>query len=173
MTNKKVNIIGFCGCARAGKDTTASFLQGYRRHAFADILKQEVMQMLSSVGVNIDLTDEATKIEWREMLVLWGKQRRAMQPDYWIRKLEEVVLAGEDENISITDVRYKNEVEWIQSMGGAVIYITRPGFEPPNDEERNSLFEIAMHCQPAMVTILNDSSVEDLKEKLDNALLQL
>lgn len=72
----------------------------------------------------------------REILQLWGTEyRRAQDPRYWITRAAECAdayrLAGYPVCL-VTDVRFPDEAEWIESEGGQVWRIDRPGVEPVN-----------------------------------------
>lgn len=151
-------IVGLCGYAQVGKDTIGAALENYKRLAFADALKHEVLKMLLlGLGIKADLWGK-DKEEWRDMLVFWGAKRRAQAPDYWIKQLilrNSRTLKGD--RCVITDVRYANEVLWIQKHKGLVIRLERPGFGPTNDEERRSFKEIDCLGLP---TVHNDGTPE-------------
>ena len=61
-------ILGICGYSKVGKDTLCESLQNYERHAFADVLKQQVTVMLKQIGIEADLWGN-DKEDWRDMLV--------------------------------------------------------------------------------------------------------
>ena len=64
------------------------------------------------------------------------KIRRRLNENCWIDKFQkiekELVMAGLR---FITDVRFENEIDWIQSLDGKTIHIERNGTLPPNEEE--------------------------------------
>ena len=57
---------------------------------------------------------------------------------------------SENNFVFITDVRFKNEAEWIKSLGGYIFQISRDGFGPANEEE---------HVQSALIKPLVDFHV--------------
>ena len=136
-------ILGLCGYAQVGKDTIANQLENYTRVAFADVLKKEVTKMLQTVGIEADLWGK-DKAEWRDMLVFWGAKVRSLDPDYWIKQLYMQIgrRMAEGDRIAVSDVRYANEVRWIQKHNGLVVRIVRPGYNAANEEEKNSIREI-------------------------------
>ena len=144
-------IVGLCGYARSGKDTAAKGLlsEGWRRVAFADALKSDVMSALveSAKRANLPKTlwpqwrileDPELKEKFRPLLVEYGRAMRALNPDYWIRRLTHCFVKGHGKFV-ITDVRYPNEASWIREHGGIVIRIVRPNALAANSEEENSL----------------------------------
>jgi len=162
-------IVGFSGFAQTGKDTAAEqFIQnGFVRIAFADALKREVEKMLHTAGVRVDLiNNEQDKKDWRDFLVYWGAKRREQSESYWVKRLifsaASRRLHLDMDNIVIPDVRYKNEVEWIEGHKGLVIRLHRPEHGPKNDEEEKSFQQIDKHCTLPQVN--NDGTIEQLKE---------
>jgi hypothetical protein len=180
--NAPIKLIGFCGFARSGKDTAAEALtvkhnRMWHRVAFADALKYDAARALQSsqgcAGTPSDkiigdsfFTVEENKVRFRPFLVEYGRAMRQLDPDYWIKRLlgsiDEVAqdLAGMcNARFVITDVRYANEVDAIHKAGGIVIYITRPGIGPANEEELRSIAEITPDF-----SIVNVGSIEALHE---------
>lgn len=134
-------ILGLCGYARVGKDEAAKHLENYTKVAFADVLKQEVTVMLGALGIHVDLWGE-DKEEWRDFLVFWGAKRRLQNEDYWIKQVAMRIAAQPDRRVVITDVRYANEVAWIDRKKGLVVGIVRPGYGAANPEEGRTIVEI-------------------------------
>lgn len=157
-------IIGLTGFSRVGKDTLCEHLENFRRFAFADVLKRQVTAMLARVGIEVDLWGK-DKEEWRDMLVFWGRKMRMRDMDYWIKQLI-LELASqkvdiEEDRVCITDVRYLNEIRWIESKGGLVIGLDRPGYGPANPEEGITIREIRIQ-RPQIQWLNNDGTQYDL-----------
>lgn len=137
-------IVGLCGFSRVGKDTAAAHMPGWKRFAFADPLKDDLRGLLKRIGCN--LANPEHKERARQLLVAWGAVARKFQPDFWIERLRDLVIDDlkDGKSIVVTDCRYKNEVEWIQGIGGKVVRIFRDGHGPANEEEERSIMEIDM-----------------------------
>ena len=98
---------------------------------------------------------------FRQMLQLYGTEyRRRQDPDYWVRRLE-AKLHGL-ERVVIDDVRFPNEVEMIQRLGGRVIRIDRPG---PNESTHASETELDGFDGWDGV-IVNDGTLRELEERV-------
>ena len=169
----KQKIIGICGYARSGKDTAAKGLieDGWRRVAFADGLKSDVMSALveSAKRANLPKTmwpqwrileDPELKEKFRPLLVEYGRAMRALNPDYWIRRLAHCFVKGSGKFV-ITDVRYPNEAAWIRERGGIVIRVVRPGIAAANSEEENSMAAFS-----ADKLVVNSGAPEQLQEEV-------
>ena len=162
-------IVGLCGYSKVGKDTLAAQMQEYERAAFADALKEEVTLMLKGLGIEADLWG-ADKEEWRDLLVFWGRKRREQDHDYWIKQMFMRHAPLADKRLIITDVRYRNELEWIKRQGGVTIGLNRPGYRANNAEEDFSIQAIRISC-PETTWLNNDSTPEAL-EKLFRAVVK-
>lgn len=69
----------------------------------------------------------------REIQQLWGTEyRRAEDPDYWVKKLDEKVQRSEYP-VVITSVRFENEADLIMKSGGVLVRVNRPGIGALND----------------------------------------
>lgn len=140
-------IIGISGVARSGKDTLANnFVKIFKhlgikakRYAFADELKREVRTFLKKkTGLDSFTQNDDEKKMIRPFLVAYGTHiRRALNENCWIDTLSSYLKNNEIAIIS--DVRYKNEADWIQK-NGFLIHIARLDKEnnlikPANSEE--------------------------------------
>ena len=139
-------MIGFASFAGAGKNFYGKMLEEYLwgegidigvEFSFAHELRVEIDDFLQKqTGISAFTEDRDEKKIIRPFLVFWGTHfRRAQDPDYWVKKLEKTIDCGIYDLPIITDVRYKNEADWIQGRGGVVISIDRDGIEAPNEEE--------------------------------------
>jgi hypothetical protein len=131
MTTK--HIIAIAGNARCGKDTLGknfSFLlkeYGIKSsvYSFADELKRETDDFLKqTLGISSYTDDDNEKAIIRPFLVFWGTEiRRKLSPTIWVDKVLERIK--EDEVAIITDLRFENELEFVKSHNGSIIYLSR------------------------------------------------
>lgn len=132
-------ILGITGLAQAGKDTIAKYLienHDFERRAFADKLKEfcylinpELREAVEAVG-----WENAKRIPtFRRFLQDVGHHARLTFGLYcWV---DQILTTDEtySRNVVITDVRYPNEFDRIQWLGGWLIRVIRPGLEKVND----------------------------------------
>ena len=143
-------IIGITGLIGSGKDTAADYLtrvHGYKRMSFASSLKDSIAIIF---GWDRELLEGSTKAsrEWREVrdewwsnrlqmeitprwvLQYWGTEvcRDGFHQSIWVASLENK-LRKTNENVVITDCRFRNEVRAIRNAGGLVLR-THRGPEP-------------------------------------------
>lgn len=139
-----IKVIGISGPARAGKDTLFEVLDdlfetvNLTRLAFADALKAECDDFLKThTGISAFTSDTAEKEIIRPFLVAYGsKVRRKMNPRCWIECIEKSIKENKKDTIYVlTDVRYPNELDWIEGQGGLSIHVSRDGVLPANSEE--------------------------------------
>ena len=136
-------LIGLTGKAGHGKDTLCQAIQRISpipvwRVAFADALKQEVSV---TMGIPVE-TLEREKNRFRLLLQFWGTEyRRHDDPAYWINKvrpkLQQIAASAPNKEALciITDVRFPNEVEMIESeFGGKTFRVVRESVEPSRHE---------------------------------------
>lgn len=129
--------IALAGTARAGKDTFANVLerelesQGYDvvKVAFADYLKQLYEHLFSHIP---------TTTKPRDAYITLGNAFREIDPNFWIRPVENLVEILESDNsalnlfsnglpkpvaLIITDTRYYNEALWAEQEGFLVVKV--------------------------------------------------
>jgi hypothetical protein len=138
-----LELIGFSGYARSGKDTAAEALLGlgFRRMSFADKLREFVYVMNPTVSFNeitmfvkdiIDTYgwDGYKETEWadpvRKILQVVGTDcaRSLLGDNIWV---EAAFNNLPDGRYVFSDVRFKNEADAIKERGGRVIRIYREG----------------------------------------------
>lgn len=162
-------LIGIMGLARVGKDTATAHLcdtYGMESYAFADPIKS----MLT--GVFGDLFrdgDREAPIDWlgkspRQLMQTLGTEwgREIVHPDLWVlvadqmwKKYQEI---GWGAGVVLSDVRFRNEAEWVLSQGGLLISLSREGVAAvaTHVSEQNIPFDLAN------VSLENNGTVEEL-----------
>lgn len=140
-------LIGVTGFARSGKDTfyerskTLLEKSGKKacRFAFADALKNECDDFLKEhTGISAFTSEPKEKEMIRPFLVTYGTDiRRKLDQNCWIKKIQQEIINKLDEGyfVFVTDVRFKNEAEWIKMNGGFVVNVNREGIGPANHHE--------------------------------------
>ena len=109
-------IIGLGSKARQGKDSIGEYLvnkYGFQRLGFADQLK-----LFCEIHHNMKKKDAT-------LLQKVGLEFRKSDPLFWIRKVDNIISNSPKENYVITDVRFKNEFEYVKDRGGVVWDVRR------------------------------------------------
>ena len=166
MNNNKVNIIGVGGLAKSGKDLfctiAANLLKEKKittiKFAFADELKDDIDSFLrEKYGISAWTSDPDEKEIIRGLLVAHGCcKRNQTKGQHWIDKIQTNILnfgLSLPDVIFLSDIRFKNEVEFIHSFDGKFIHLSKYRLErqytikgkesiekvfslPPNEEEK-------------------------------------
>lgn len=124
--------VAIFGSQASGKTTTADLLVervGGVRLSFAQALREEIARSLATPDypeerILQEMSDSIYKRKWRNVMQIWGTEfrRHLFGKDYWVRKLEEKIIAlPEDSNIFIDDLRYNNEKEMLQRHGFVLV----------------------------------------------------
>jgi hypothetical protein len=140
-------IIAVAGLIGSGKDTIADYLctfHGFKRLSFASSLKDAVSSVF---GWDREMLEGSTKSsrEWREQVDPWWAERLNMpnltprhilqqwgtdvlrnhfHDDIWIASVENKLRTAQDD-IVITDCRFKNELTAIKRVGGITLRVNR------------------------------------------------
>lgn len=184
MITQRPRLLGLAGFSRTGKDTACRLLGGHRI-AFADALKEDLAPIIRDrYGFSpSNLTPEQKEI-LRPLFVAHGACARAVDPDIWIRPVEERIRHVQDmmeqgvlplAPICVTDLRYLNEARAILRLGGIVLHIMRPDHGPANEEERRSFAQIEERRREGdfagkMITVVNDGDLALFAKRLKEAL---
>jgi hypothetical protein len=182
-------LLGLCGFAGVGKDEVRRILEqeyGFRGVAFADRLRAVVEKTNPYLPDAHDYyTTVVTKLGYdvakrtypsiRAFLVkLANAAREELGDSTWVEPV--LPLHNEprpstihyterdrttDKRVVVSDVRYANEARRVETRGGVVLRIVRPGHEAANDVEKQSLAEVK-----TPFILVNDGTLEELKDKV-------
>jgi len=144
------NIIGLYGHRRVGKDTFANALlenhSTLESYAFADALKLELSPFVQE-QYHLDIFNVSgdDKELIRPLLIAHGMVRRAQDPLYWVKKVDEWVGDSHNRKINhisvIKDCRFPNEYDYMKGKYGKsfiLVGLSRAGSLPPTDEEERN-----------------------------------
>lgn len=178
LTAHKPIIIGITGYLGSGKDTVSIGISQYihnntksrvHRIALADELKKEVhTRILEKDGIPLEhLYDRSTKERYRAILQWWGTEwRRKDDPDYWLKRVIEVVeqLPNDVSVVTIPDIRFENECQFIQKEGGIVVRVNRPNLKTATAEHHSTL--------PPLESIISSERLQQIKTEIYRDVLQ-
>lgn len=176
-------VIGLTGKKRSGKDTAAQMIQEYfphaKRLAFADKLKESVSALFQLSRQEVDALKN---MEHKAMIQIkvsgysepWdiGSMRTILQrmgtevgrdiyaEDFWLEMAFKNTQP--DGFYVVTDCRFDNEAEYIQSKGGVIWEILRPSV----DEGDNHASEIPINRKLVDDVIENTSDLETFRQKI-------
>jgi hypothetical protein len=175
-------IIGISGKMNAGKDTLADMLIGTfsvthpeiicKKYSFARVLKNIAGE---AFGVEPSLFDsrefkKSFNLFWdatnRVLLQKVGTAfRETFGTNFWVKRLFGEIASQQPDIAFISDVRYKSEVEGIESAGGLVIRVNRD-FSDGSESEQKHTSETELDDYKGFSFIVkNDGSLEDLSVK--------
>lgn len=143
-------VVGLVGFKGSGKDTAANVFvsRGFTKDSFAAPLKDAVAQIFSWDRELIEGATEASRA-WREIpdpywsaafgcdvmprvvLQKFGTEsmRDVFHDDIWVKSLMRRIQTSSRQKFVVSDVRFENEVQAIQELGGIIVRIRR-GDEP-------------------------------------------
>ena len=132
--------------------------------------------MIEKLGIDPFTEDSVEKKIIRPILVSYGEaMRNTSSGRYWISKLEPLIKKSLEKNIIpvITDVRYENEVDWINSMSnGLTVHLSRRGFFGANKEEKLN-DPIVKRKSSERITLKNATDPSMLKRVFSSATNEL
>jgi hypothetical protein len=174
-------IIGLSGYAQSGKDTVAGMLIGlhhYERIAFADKIRELLHEMDPLVmhnGIDFRLQDIVEAKGWEKAKTEFPEIRRLLQDlgigarklfgdTFWIyQALSDV---APQDKVVVSDVRFKNEAQWIKEFGGQIWRVNRPGVGAVNEHVSEN--ELSDWDFDGVIT--NDKDMDHLKNQIKSLL---
>lgn len=200
ITKPGIQLIGINGKAGSGKDTIATYIHEHYLNcwgeAFATPLKEAGA---AAFGIPLDrfndpeikeLPDPFWKVSPRKIAQFLGTEMfrtyisqlvpQLVPQSFWVARLcgkingeitEVIYEAGE--TIVITDVRFRNEAEFILDNGGMLIILDRPGADGNvgiAGHQSELGFDPPEHTEIFYIT--NDGTLEELYDQVNKALDQ-
>lgn len=172
-------LIGLAGLARSGKTTAANHLEdiyGFQLYAFADPLRDGLMNILNLTPCDFDDDRKERTIEWlgrspRELMQTLGTDwgRNMVHPDLWLllakQNLDNFGQAYENApGFVISDLRFENEADFVRKHGGIILHILRSDAAEVNPHASES----GIGIQDNDLVLHNNGSLEDLFDQLDD-----
>jgi hypothetical protein len=162
----------------SGKSEVARVLcdtKAYRRVPFAAPLKRVVAEFLTTFGyANAHEIVERHKetplsalygVTPRHLMQTLGTEwgRQCVHPQVWVRAWHECVRGLT--HVVVDDVRFPNEVEAVQALGGVLWRVTRPGVAYSGEHAS----EGALSAVSPDVVVENDGDLALLRERVADA----
>jgi putative deoxynucleotide monophosphate kinase len=186
MSKKELDypvIIALSGKKGSGKDTVANMLeycfnkyhhQRLHKVAFADPVREIASIVASTAQVHfidrywkeqpVSSSDERSP---REYLRLVGQSLKStLGPDVWIRVMDSRVFTFNAKNCVITDVRFRNELDYVKGKGAFLIKIERDGCEGDDDVSETEMD--SFKDEEFDLIIKNNGTREELSETISN-----
>jgi hypothetical protein len=150
--------VGVMGLAGSGKDTVG------------DILENSLIYTYTKVSFAEKLKDVCKELGWdgnkdqkgRALLQTIGMALRVYDPEAWVKILDKKI--DSKRSYVFTDVRFKNEAEYIRKNGGIVLKIERPSLVL--SEAHKHISEAGQSEIAPDHVVGNDGTIEDLKNKI-------
>ena len=177
-------LIGFSGALRSGKDAAADRLVekfDYVKLQFGELVSEAMLRLnpIVSAGIEPGVTTRYADLievlgysrtkeipEARRLLQALGTEvaRDLFGENVWVDMMERKVsaLLARDVNVTITGVRFPNELAMLHRLGGLSVFIYRPGYEQGGHTSETSV--MPLDCTNY---IANDGPLEDLYAKVE------
>ena len=170
--------IGITGQMQNGKDTVANMIKemvsDFEITHFADPLKEICINYLGLSYEDVYTSEGKAKYNdfWgmtnREILQKMGTEafRKGFKSDVWVKLME---LKLKNSNYIIPDVRFDDEAKVILDNDGIIINVIRP-FVNNSLKDLSHESEKGVSKELITYTVINDSDLDSLKEKVKNIL---
>ncbi len=182
----QIELLGFSGYARSGKDTAYSLIadQGWQRVAFAEPMREFLYRLNPIVGKkkefgalgprDVRLKEVIDELSWdgyksserfgmeiRQLMQRLGTEcgRELLGDNIWVNTALDNLESG---RYAVTDCRFVNEADAIRERGGKIIRIERVGVGPANAHPS----ETSLDDYDFDAVVINDGSLEDLRLEL-------
>lgn len=173
-----MNIVGFTGIKGSGKDTAAQALDQHKVVKFAGALKEMLSALLRYQGCPEDrierylegdlkgkpcpyLAGRSMRYAMQTLGTEWGRNK--ISADLWIGAVENHIEHFAIDRVVLTDVRFRNEVDFVSNRGGDTYRVDR-GLK--NIDLHPS--EYGIIDLPVRAVIPNDGTVDELHERVLN-----
>lgn len=166
-------LIGICGSKQSGKDTVGKYLEKHLKGSVNKLKFATPVVDIANILTGIDFYTDYEKVKetklpefnlkGREILQYIGTEfGRTLCNKVWINRLNDKINPKYDHTI-ITDVRFKNEAEFIISKGGILVKVIKD--DNINDDVHLSEHDLD-NFNDYNCIILNTETLEILEEKV-------
>lgn len=168
-----MKIVCISGKAQNGKDTTATILSEILEAQGNRVLIAHFGDLVKYVCRTFFGWDGKKDEKGRTILQYVGTDKiRAVSPDYWANFIVSILDIFRDEwdYVLLPDCRFPNEYEIFKTynMDAVLVRIVRSNFESPlTPEQQKHLSEVALDNYPYDAVIVNDGSIDDLRNAID------
>ena len=169
-----LSVIGLNGKMGHGKDEVYRIAKEIvmgdpiKRVAFGDEVKAEVA---ATLNLSVEYVEQRKSL-FRPILQWWGTEyrRTLFSPTYWIDKMRDRLTDQSKSGwVFVTDVRFQNEAEMIQDIGGFVVRVDRPGY-CMCEKTKDHISETDLDFFDFDHVIRNDGDLTDLKPAVGDML---
>jgi hypothetical protein len=192
-----VSLIGLMGLKQSGKDTCADYLvenYSYTKRAFADCLKAACAELfLLNHEQKYGNLKETPDPRWSNVTPrrifefvgtdLLREQLEKIIPgigqDVFVRNFELWFLNKINNNkndkikITVSDVRFQNEVDLIHKLNGIVIYIHRQSVMPKDTKSMHRSEKELLNIIDYDYVIFNDGTLDQLYNEIERKIKNL
>lgn len=178
LRSSETKIIILSGKARSGKDTSGEIIEKFYESIGLKVIKLAYADYIKTYAKHISNWDGSDETKPRELLQNLGTEviRERIDKLFFInRMIEDIkVYSYFFDVIIISDARIPDEIDKIKDNFSKVISINiiRPGFvNELSSSEKQHITEIGLDDYKNYdIEIVNDSSIEDLNNKICNVL---
>lgn len=175
-------LLGLAGYKESGKDSAAktAIEAGYHRVAFADVLKRVAENIDPHISMDGNAHTLNSFLEWtggwdtakklpsvRRFLQNLGVAIRREDPEFWVRAAGIEDALEQYGKVVVTDVRFPNELDHIDTLGGTVVRVVRPGKTGDSHVSETALDGYVLP------ELENDGTLADLEHKVTALLASL
>ena len=127
------------------------------------------------MGISAFTEDKKEKDIIRPFLVFWGTDiMRGRDEDVWVKKLQSSLK--EDQVNIISDLRFTNELDWIQNNNGVSVMLSRPNANPANkyEEEENKKLRQSVNLKFSLADLKKENRdyiLKSVSHEILNSLL--
>ena len=166
-------LFGVLGVRGAGKTTVANYaVEKFKltKASFADPLKKIVTEMLNipsewTMGQLKETVIVGRDYSYRDAMIIVGDMLRYFEPNYFVDRLKARLTSNPTTSFIIDDVRRKNEVDMLVSLGATTIRVNRYVKDLPYKTEINHSSETELLNYEAdwVINDFDNKTVRDLQ----------
>lgn len=168
-------IVGISGHMGSGKSTVAKHIteqSDFREDSFAHSLR-----LVLSAITYIPIEETYSVEDKNKMIPLLGITRgqflqdigmvfRNYRENIWVESVQLRWMAHEKDNVLLSDVRFPNEVAFVEGNGGAVLRLEREPLDNGDTRDKKHASETSLDGHPFIHTIHNNGTLDELHEKV-------
>ena len=183
-SNEIMMFIGVCGRKGSGKSDIVQFIHEYFISVKTLSYSEPIKQMCKAgyglsddqLESNKDIIDERWDKTPRDIMISTSRCMTFCDDDHWINLMRNRIYGLDISGVKfivLSDIRFQNEADLVQELGGIVINVSKVKEQDPEFAVDDDVTEAYVDRIDSQFYIENDGNIDNLKRQCDRIMFEI